>query len=526
MNSKSNQSIAGPGFALEVVAGAQPPHSPELEELLLASVLLDDTPASWALCCSLGLKPKAFYLAANELAWKLVNELHLRGVPVVDATVLAEEMKLQGEFDAFGGYGHLARITARVSTGAHLRFFAEQLKLLWDLRHSLALAQELREAALEFAGREAFVQTAGDIGQRLLRLGLRTAVRSLSEEIADVQADVAARAEGRIDKTRWISSGLPLFDERCKPFTGGREDQLVVFGAGSGMGKSVALRQLGGQALLQNKRVLSFSRETSTAGFVEMLLASWTDFDLNNPELERLKLPKFNAECERMLKDWADKFLFCVQHTPSTPLLTIEDLEDQARAFVNLRGQPDVILVDYLQLFGTRKRLGSREETVATVSHRLQALVRELPGTTMFVAAQLNESGLEEMRQIRRENNPDGSEGKVIHRLPKPGDIRESQAIYHDADRMIFLYRPPVDCRGVDQRSPTVLKPELWWFQEKRRRGGIGIVRCWFEKRYTRFVEVARNESKMAEDADGARAGIVPPGGMDKNEFKRGRGRS
>lgn len=509
---------------LTVLAGMDRPHSLECEEYLLGSVLADESPAAWALASKIGVKAKAFYKPSHETIWTAIHELHRRGVGRVDIVTVAEELKILGQFDAVGGFAAMTAITDRVPTTAHTRFLAEQLVLLWHLRHAITLGQELREAALEFAGREAFVSTASDIGQRLLQLGRREVTKTLVEEIAEVEADVMARTAGTADKSRWVSSGLPLFDERCKPFTGGREDQLVCFAGGSGMGKSVALRQVGGAALQQGKRVLSFSRETSTAGFVEMLIASWHDFDLNNPELEQAKLPAFRAECQRFTKEWADRLLFCVQHTPATPLLTIEDIGDQLRAFVNLRGQPDVILVDYVQLFGTRKRMGSREETVATVSHGLQALVRELPGTTMFVAAQLNESGLDEMRQIRRETNADGSEGKVIHRLPKPGDIRESQAIYHDADRMIFLYRPPVDCRNVDQRSPTALKPEVWWFQEKRRRGGVGVVRCWFEKRYTRFVQVARHETEAAEDREQTAGGHVPASGMDKNQFKKQRG--
>ncbi len=518
---KTEPQIQGEGLNLPILTGTEPPHSPECESLLITSVLADATPASWALCCALGVKAKAFYSTGNQVLWQVIHDLHRRGVTVVDVVVLAEELKIRGQFEELGGISMLAELTNRITTSANTKFLAEQLKLLWDLRHSLGLAAELREAALEFAGREAFVGTAGDIGQRLLMLGRREITKTLADEITEVEGEVTAAATGKTDRSHWVSSGLPTFDERCQPFTGGREDQLVVIAGGSGLGKSVALRQLGGSALIQGKRVLNFSRETSTAGFVEMLCSSWAEFNLLHPDLDRAKLPKFVAECQRMRDQWADKLLFCVQHTPATPLLTIEDLEEAARTFVNLRGQPDVILVDYLQLFGTRKRMGSREETVATVSHRLQALVRELPGTTMFVAAQLNESGLDEMRQVKHEVNSDGSQGKLIHRMPKPGDIRESQAIYHDADRMIFLYRPPEDCRTVDQRSPTVLKPEVWWYQEKRRRGGVGIVRCWFEKRHLRFVEVDRRQADAADQREEAAGGHVPEGGMDKKDFKR-----
>lgn len=507
----------------EIITGTQLPHSPDCEEYLLSAVMADYTPASWALCCSLMVKPKAFFVQSNREIWTAIHNLRLQGVPEVDLPKVHEDLKIRGRLEEAGGMPHLIHVSSRVATDASTRFFAEHLVLLWHMRHAVGIVQEVREAVTQFEGREAFAATASDIGQRLMRLGRLNPSKSLNEEIVEVMDDVTVRTEGRVDQTRWISSGLPTFDAKCKPLTGGREDQLIVVGGGSGVGKSAVLRQLGLAALLQGKTVLSICKETSTAGFAEMMIASWTEFDLLNPELYRGTLPVFQEKCAEMRDRWADKLLFCIEHSAGAPLQTIEDLEDHVHAFVNLRGNPNMILVDYLQLFGTRKRLGSREETVATVSHRLQALVREMPGTTMVVAVQLNETGLDEMRQVRREERADGAEGKVIHRFPKPGDIRESQAIYHDADRMIFLYKPPIDCRNEDQRAPGIMKPEVWWFQEKRRRGGVGYVRCWFEKRFTRFVEVGRHEAEAADEAQQSAMGHISPGGIDKSKFKKPR---
>jgi replicative DNA helicase len=176
-----------------------------------------------------------------------------------------------------------------------------------------------------------------------------------------------------------------------------------------------------------------------------------------------------------------------------------------------------VVLIDYLQLFDARKRIGgsNREALVAYVSHALQALCRELD-TVMIVAAQLNEAGLSEMRNVKRDEN-----GKVIHQLPHRGHLRESQAIYHDADRVIFLYMPPVDALGNEQHGPDVTSPELWWFQEKRRRGGRGIVRMRFQKNYVRFVEIGAEEQEAAERAEMAATKVVPPKRMmRKSEFQ------
>jgi replicative DNA helicase len=510
--------IHGPsGLEIELVGGVDRPHSPSGERMLIASVLADATPGSWAVACQVGIRAKAFYVPQYREAWQALNALHARGVAGVEVLHLREELVQHGKFEEIGGDALLVEVSSFVPQGV-TRFLAEQVKLLWDRRGMIELAAEMRECALNFEGREAFVGTAADIGERLVRLGRVNAVQTLAEQIEIVKEDVTARAENRVDKSRWFSSGLGLFDEKCHPFTGGREDQLVAVCGGSGDGKSVLLRQWGGEALKQGKRVLSFSRETSTAGFIEMLVASWMEIDLLHPYLWKENLPAFRAECDRIRDEWADKRLFCIEPTPATPLSDIEDLRFQVNQFVNLRGQPDVILVDYWQLFGTKKRLASNSDKCEHVSHELQACVRELPGTTMFVAAQLNEEGLAAMREIRRDANE-----KVIHTMPHRGMIRHSQALYHDADRVEFIYRPPVDCRDQDQRSPAILQPEAWVVQDKRRRGGVSYVRCWFQKRFTRFVEIERHEHDEADSRDAVNNGVVPPGGVNKAEWKKAR---
>jgi replicative DNA helicase len=496
------------------------PHSPECENMLLGSVLADATPASWALACNLGVKPNAFFNSGTRAIWTVIDELHRAGERVVDIAVVGERLKASGELERIGGWSFLTQSTPGIATSQHTRFYAESLVLLWHRRHALTCAAKLRAIAVEASSREDFVKGAGDVGQRLIRLGRRVASQTLAEIYEDVKTEARSRIEGTVDRSRWVTSGLEKFDRSCKEFGSAREDHFIIFAGGSGHGKSVALRNIAGANLRRGKRVLSYSRETSTAGFIEMLVASEMEIDLNTLEwLPADKAARFYAECDRQRDEWADKLLFCVQHEPATPLMTVEDICADARAFVNLRGVPDLILVDYLQLFEAQKRItgNSRESLVAYVSHQLQALQREI-GCVMITAAQLNETGLEAMRQVKKDEND-----RIVHRMPKPGDLRESQGAYHDADRVIFLYKPAVDCRGQEQVAAGIGTPEIWWYQEKRRRGCAGLfVRCWFQKRFTRFVEMgAEDETEGERKATAAQA--VPKGQrISKLDFKKG----
>lgn len=490
--------------------------SDECEAQVITHVLHDETGAAWAVAQNCGVKPAAFARRENNAVWKVISELRSKGSLVIDLAVLGEELKVRGMLDEVGGYDHLMTISINPSLGS-VRDFAERLVLFWQLRHAVKLAQEVREAALTFDNREDFVGVVGAIGQKLIRLGRREATLTMADHYANVEAETRAWVDGTVDKSRWVSSGNAKFDKACRPFGQSRDDKFVVLAGGSGHGKSVGLRDVGRAALHAGQRVVSYSRETGIHGFIEMAISAQMGLDLNKREWwPKDQAERFYGECQRQAKEWAGR-LFCVENEPATPLCTVEDIEEHLRAWVHLNGAPELVLVDYLQLFEARKKLagGSREATVAYVSHRLQALQRELD-VVMIVAAQLNESGLSEMRLVKKDEN-----GKVIHNLPHRGHLRESQAIYHDADRVIFLYLPPVDALGADQTGPDVNSPEVWWFQEKRRRGGRGIVRCRFQKAYVRFVPIGEEEERAGERVQMETTKVIPKKAMfSKSQFQ------
>jgi hypothetical protein len=134
--------------------------------------------------------------------------------------------------------------------------------------------------------------------------------------------------------------------------------------------------------------------------------------------------------------------------------------------------------------------------------------------------AQLNEQALREMRTVKRD-----ADGKIIHTLPNRGALRESQALYHDADVVIFLHVPVEDCRGSDQTDVDLLTPETWLVQDKRRNGVRGIARCWFEKKFSRFKELGAAEVGLADKSKISTTGTVPPGQrVSKRDYREGGG--
>lgn len=494
--------------------GMVEPHSIEVEQAVLAAIMIDATNESYGIARQCGVRAKAFYSSANRRIWQVIEDLKARG----DACTLLEvsaELQATNELADVGGPAYLAEITSGVVMSYQVRGLCEQLVLLRQRRHALELIADVSRATLaEYESREKFAEVLGEVGQKFIRFGRREAVRTLEEQIEAVRDDLVARAEGREDRRGWVPTGLPTFDARLKPLNSARLDGFTVIGGGSGHGKSALLRQLIWHVVETGGSAVVYTRETDIESLIEQMVATAVGVDLNNPQ-QALKetVTAFRETCDRLLAEVANKRLWVFQNEPATPLEKVEQLQAHYRAHAHLHGHPTVVGVDYLQIFGTEKRCGNREEVVATVSHTLQGMQRE-SGNLWLVLAQLNEAGLRDMRTLRRDDS-----GKVIHRIPMAGDIRESQAIFHDADRVIMLYRPPVDCRDQDNWGGNMLNPEIWLCQIKRRKGGEGYVRCWFNKRITKFTELDRGELMMAQH-NTSTGGAVPPGGKSKAEWQ------
>lgn len=404
----------------------------------------------------------------------------------VDTPMVAEWLRSKGKLELVGGVAELNEITNTIPTTAHANLYIERVLETWYRRRTLARLVKAKEAVESLESwpevQGALTDEMGEVRQlQLLQRG-----KTLTEVVDAAGALVSARRAGTEDGGRWIPTGLAGFDRRMGLLGSlSPEDHLVMLMGASGNGKSAILRQIAWNGLRAGKRVLCFSRETGTFGLVMKMAGMAAGVNLLRvPEAPGEQIREYE-ETLALIKDvYAGRSLWSYDHCRDNPLHTVEDLEGVLRRHCDVHGEPDLVVVDYLQQLGTRKRTQSREQTVAEVSHQLQGLSREFR-VVMLTGVQVNRSGISEQNMVKRDKD-----GKVLHRLPGMQDLRESDAPYHDADRVIALYRPPEDCRGVDQTTGNVLCPEMWVCQIKCRDGMTGYVRTWFRKQILRFEEI------------------------------------
>jgi replicative DNA helicase len=126
-----------------------------------------------------------------------------------------------------------------------------------------------------------------------------------------------------------------------------------------------------------------------------------------------------------------------------------------------------IVIVDYMQLMSSPKRVESRQQEVSEMSRALKLLAKELD-VPVIAISQLNRGP--EQRNDKR---------------PLLSDLRESGSIEQDSDVVILLHRED----AYERESPRAGEADL--IVAKHRNGPTATVTVAFQGHYSRFVDMA-----------------------------------
>ena len=128
-----------------------------------------------------------------------------------------------------------------------------------------------------------------------------------------------------------------------------------------------------------------------------------------------------------------------------------------------------LVIIDYLQLMSSGKRVESRQQEVSEFSRALKLLAKELE-VPVIAISQLNR----------------GAEQRTDKR-PAMSDLRESGSIEQDADIVILLHRED----AYERESPRAGEADL--IVAKHRNGPTDVITVAFQGHYSRFVDMQSN---------------------------------
>ncbi|MFL0580615.1 replicative DNA helicase [Dietzia sp. 179-F 9C3 NHS] len=150
-----------------------------------------------------------------------------------------------------------------------------------------------------------------------------------------------------------------------------------------------------------------------------------------------------------------------------SPNLTMMEIRAKARR-LKQKHDLQLIVVDYLQLMTSGKKVESRQQEVSEFSRQLKLLAKELD-VPLIAISQLNR----------------GPEQRTDKR-PQVSDLRESGSLEQDADIVMLLHRPD----ATERDDPRAGEADV--ILGKHRGGPTATITVAHQLHYSRFVDMAR----------------------------------
>jgi replicative DNA helicase len=168
------------------------------------------------------------------------------------------------------------------------------------------------------------------------------------------------------------------------------------------------------------------------------------------------------ARLARRMSEVADAPLFI----DDSPNMNLMEIRAKCRR-LKQRNDLKFVIIDYLQLMSSPKRVENRQQEVSDMSRSLKLLAKELD-VPVVALSQLNR----------------GPEQRT-DKKPLLSDLRESGSIEQDSDVVILLHRED----AYERESPRAGEADL--IVAKHRNGPTATVTVAFQGHYSRFVDMA-----------------------------------
>lgn len=359
------------------------------------------------------LRERDFYRPAHELIYDAIVDLYGRGEPADPVTVSAELTK-RGDLVRAGGAPYLHTLISSVPTAANAGYYAKIIRERAIMRRLVEAGTKIVQLgytdegevddAVDQAQAEVFAVTERRESDDYVQLS------QLMPEAYDEIEKIAAGITGQGVKT-----GFKDLDALTNGFHPGN---MIVLAARPAVGKSTLGLDIARFASIHKRETsVIFSLEMSRSEITMRMLSAEARVPLNNIRSGRLSEEEW-ARMARRMGEISDAPMF-IDDSPNLSLMEIRAKSRRLKQRHDLK----LIVIDYLQLMTSGKRVENRQQEVSEFSRQLKLLAKEL-NVPVVAISQLNRSP--EQRSDKK---------------PMLSDLRESGSIEQDADVVILLHR-------------------------------------------------------------------------------------
>lgn len=399
-----------------------------------------------------------FYRPAHETIYDVIIDLYGHGEPADAITVVAELTK-RGDLSRIGGASYIHDLISMVPTAANAGYYARIVRERSIMRRLVEAGTRIVQLgyATDGADVDDVVNNAQaeiyNVSENRTAEDYMVIGDFIGEAIDDIEA-----AQNKTDGAGGVPTGIADFD---KLTNGLHPGQMIVVAARPAMGKStLGIDFVRSAAIKHNMTSVVFSLEMSRNEIAMRIIAAEGRIHmqkLRNGDMDEQDWQRLAAAQSRM----ADAPLFI----DDSPNMALMEIRAKCR---RLKQQHDLklVVIDYLQLMSSGKRVESRQQEVSEFSRALKLLAKELE-VPVIAISQLNR----------------GPEQRTDKR-PAISDLRESGSIEQDADMVVLVHRPD----AYEKEHPRAGEADL--IVAKHRNGPTADITVAFQGNYSRFVDM------------------------------------
>lgn len=403
------------------------------------------------------VKAADFYAPKHELIFEAIVNLYSKGEPT-DVITVTDELVKSGNLVRAGGADYLHTLTSIVPTAASSAFYAAIVKEKSILRHLVEVGTRIAQMGYSNEGEvEDLVNSAQAEVYGVARANAADEFSTLGDSLQAAIDDIEL-AQNRGGELVGVPTGFAELDELTHGLHPG---QLIIVAARPAVGKStLAVDFIRNAAIRYNKPAIFFSLEMGRSEIAMRMLSAETSIPLQSMRKGMVD----NSDWTKIVSV-RGQLNSAPLYIDDSPNLTLVEIRAKCRRLVKQYGLK-LIVIDYLQLLTSGKKVESRQQEVSEFSRSLKLLAKEL-NLPVIAISQLNRQS-----EQTKDKKPDISQ------------LRESGSLEQDADVIILLHR-----EGIGEKDhPRSGEADL--ILAKQRNGPTGTITVAFQGRYSRFANM------------------------------------
>jgi replicative DNA helicase len=444
-----------PAEGREQRAERTPPHDLLAEQSAIGGMLLSKDAVADVIE---SVRAVDFYMPKHEIIFDAILSLYSHGEPT-DVIAVTDELTKTGELSRAGGAEYLHTLTGLVPTAANAGFYAGIVAEKAVLRRLVEAGTRIVQMGYASEGEvvdlvnnaqaEIYGVTGGVEAEDFVPLTV-----AVTTAIDEIEA-----ARGRDGSMTGVPTGFAELDELTNGLHPG---QLIIVAARPALGKStLALDFARAASIKHDMPAIIFSLEMGRSEIAMRLLSAESAVPLQS-----MRKGTVDPRDWTTIASTRGRINDAPLYIDDSPNMTLVEIRAKCRRLKQRVGLK-MVVIDYLQLMTSGKRVESRQQEVSEFSRALKLLAKELQ-VPVIALSQLNR----------------GPEQRA-DKMPALSDLRESGSLEQDADMVILLHRES----AYEKDNPRA--GEADFIVAKHRNGPTKTVTVAFQGHFSRFQDMA-----------------------------------